>query len=350
MMLRNIPILALALCLSAAAVAQQEKLAVGDNAPGLDIERWVKGEETTIKPGQVYVIEFWATWCGPCRAVIPHLTELQKNYGDDGLTIIGVSIDEKTEAVAPFVRGQGDKMGYTVALDRHGGTKRAWMDAAGLQGIPASFIVDRKGKIAFIGHPNSDDFSATLRQVMAGRFDPKLQKQADPMLQAARRAKTQRNWLLASRHYDEIVALDAAVFVNVALEKFDMLLVDMDQREAAYDYARALMRTAYASDAGALQMLAEKVARDPKIDQAKRDLDLALQAAETSRRIAGRNDPKALATVALVHFHRGEMEQAIELQKQAYFSASPRVKPGYQRTLRTYQESAQRASASTRRP
>lgn len=346
MMLRTLLCATVALCLTASAVGQEKRLKVGDAAPGLDIEKWVKGEETRIENGKVYVVEFWATWCGPCRKSIPHLTEIQKRFADDGLVIIGVSTDSETEKVAPFVRSQGDKMAYTVAIDKQGSTQRAWMDAAGQNGIPCAFVVDRKGKIAFIGHPQSDEFEGTIKQVVTGRFDPQLQKQAEPALSAARSARKVRNWLLAERHYDEVIKLDAAVFATIGLEKFEMLLIDMDNRTKAYDYARTgLMERDFASDAGALQMLAEKIATDPKIDQAKRDMDLALEAAEAARRIAGSSDPKALASLAKIRFARGEVDQAIELQKQAYFVASPKVKPEYKRTLADYQSAAQRQSS-----
>ena len=354
MKLRSIVSAAVALSLAASVFGQQKKLAVGDNAPGLDIEKWVKGSETTIQPGKVYVVEFWATWCGPCRKSIPHLTELQKQYADEGLTIIGVSTDSEKDKVAPFVRAQGEQMGYTVAIDKQDGTKRAWLEAAEQKGIPCAFIVDRKGKIAFIGNPlpqANDGFDDTLTQVMTGRFDPKLQKQAEPALQAARSARKIRNWMLASKHYEDVLALDAAVFASVGLEKFEMLLVDMDDRAKAYDFARnTLMGQKFASDAGALQMLAEKIATDPKIDQPKRDMDLALEAAEAGRRLAGAQDPRALAGVALIRYYRGELDQAIELQKQAYFAASPKSKPEFKRALSTYQEASQRASAMVPKP
>jgi len=63
-------------------------------AAALKISDWVKGKPVDLAAGkgkQVYVIEFWATWCGPCRTSIPHLTELQKKFKDKGVTFVGVS-------------------------------------------------------------------------------------------------------------------------------------------------------------------------------------------------------------------------------------------------------------------
>jgi thiol-disulfide isomerase/thioredoxin len=329
------------------AASGQQRLSVGDAAPGLDIEKWVKGDQVTITPGEVYVIEFWATWCGPCKRSIPHLTELQKEYADEGLTIIGVSYEE-ADLVSRFVRGQGAKMGYTVAVDRSEATKRRWFDAANpkLGGIPAAFIVDRKGKIAYIGNPLQDDFETTLKSVMTGRFDAALQRQADPHLNAARNARKLKNWRNASKYYEDVIKLDSEVFAVVALEKFEMILNDMDDKTQAYEYARnTLMNQHFTSDAGALQMLATKISNDPKIDQSKRDLDAALEIAQASQRVAGTTDPAALASVALVRYTRGEVDQAIELQKQAYFNAPSKRKSEYKRVLSIYQGASERSAA-----
>lgn len=345
-------VLSAALCMTLAAAAYgQDKLGVGDTAPGLDIETWVKGDETKIQEGNVYVVEFWATWCAPCKRSIPHLTKLQEQYADEGLTIIGVSADDKdTETVEKFVRSQGGKMAYTVAVDRRQGTKRAWFDAAKQNGIPCAFVVDRRGKVAWIGNPLDEEFDATLKGVMTGRFDPKLSKKAQPILEAARTARKLQNWRSASKYYDEVINLDPGIFAAVALEKFDMLLLDMDDRTQAYEFARSgLMDQQFASDVGALQMLSEKIAHDPKIDESKRDLDAALEVAQASRRLAGQNDPTALAAVASVHFKRGEVDQAISLQKQAYFNAVPKKKPEFKRILTMYQGASTRSDAMSSR-
>ncbi|MHC4220534.1 MAG: TlpA disulfide reductase family protein, partial [Planctomycetota bacterium] len=188
MRLTNLTAAVLTLALAGAALGAGEKLKVGDEAPGLNIDAWVKGSEIKIEPGKVYIVEFWATWCAPCRKSIPQMTKVQEQYGRDRLVVIGIS-DEAKEVVEPFVAKQGKKMDYTVATDRRNATNRAWMKAAGLSGIPAAFIVDRQGKLAFIGSPLSEAFYLTLRSVVSGRYDPALQTQAEPILQSARRAR-----------------------------------------------------------------------------------------------------------------------------------------------------------------
>lgn len=150
-------------------------LKIGDPAPPIAVARFVKGEPVTeLEQGQVYVLEFWATWCGPCVEAIPHVSELQAKYKDRGVVVIGTSVwesDPEQSKVEPFVARMGDKMNYRVAMDdRSGGGKgkmaETWMTAAGQNGIPASFIVDRSGKIAWIGHPM--ELEKHLEKVVAG--------------------------------------------------------------------------------------------------------------------------------------------------------------------------------------
>ena len=78
----------------------------GDPAPALKVSKWLQGEEIRkFEPGKVYVVEFWATWCGPCLGVMPQLTALQAEYKDKGLTVVGVTVkDDKNSAAAVGVR------------------------------------------------------------------------------------------------------------------------------------------------------------------------------------------------------------------------------------------------------
>ncbi|HWB18996.1 MAG TPA: TlpA disulfide reductase family protein [Phycisphaerales bacterium] len=331
------------LMMTVAAVARGNRdLKVGSPAPGLEIEKWVKGKETKLEQGKVYVVEFWATWCKPCQQSIPHLTEIQDRYADKGLTVIGIS-DEEVGTIEPFVKAKGKQMEYTVAADRRKGTNRSWMEAAGKNGIPCAFIVDKAGKIAYIGHPLADEFEPTLVAVLSGRFDPAMQAAAQPVLDAARSAAKVRSWRMAAKQYDEVLNKDPKLFATVGLERFQMTLVDQKAKDEAYAYAKTqLIGKAFANDAEALTWLASKIATDPNIDAADRDMDVALAAAQRAQQITGEHSPEGLAAVAMVRFHRGELTQAIDLQKEAYFSAVPKQKADYKRTLDMYVSAAQR--------
>src|SRR5262245_45990939 len=78
----------------AAPAVPQATLKIGDKAPALAIDKWVKGTPVkAFEPGKTYVVEFWATWCGPCVATMPHISELQSKYKDK-VTFIGVNVWE----------------------------------------------------------------------------------------------------------------------------------------------------------------------------------------------------------------------------------------------------------------
>jgi len=205
-------------------------LKVGDPAPALKTAHWLKGTPITeFKKGQVYVLEFWATWCGPCKAAIPHITELAKKY-EGKVTFIGMNIWEKAKSpkeldqlVDKFVKDMGDKMGYSVAQDsRDEHMAKAWMKAAGRFGIPASFIVGLDGRIAWQGHPEKLD--EVLGVILKGTFgvaDGKAAEKAEaqaekdsqeassamkaalPAINKARRAK---DWAQVLRLADETQA------------------------------------------------------------------------------------------------------------------------------------------------
>lgn len=167
-MFRNLMCAAVA-CAFAPAVFAAE---LGDPAAPLAIQEWVKGEPVDLAAGKgekIHVVEFWATWCGPCRTSIPHLTELQAKYKDKGVVFVGVS-DEDPAAVKPFVADQGANMDYVVAVDDNRKTSEGYMAAYGQNGIPAAFIVDKEGRVAWVGHPMVG-LDEALEAMVAGTYD-----------------------------------------------------------------------------------------------------------------------------------------------------------------------------------
>jgi thiol-disulfide isomerase/thioredoxin len=130
---------------------------LGSAAPKLAVAEWIKGAPVKLAEGKgknVYVVEFWATWCPPCRQSIPHLTEMQKKYADKGVVFVGVT-QEDPETVRAFVEKMGAQMDYAVAIDQDNQTTRDYMSAFEVRKIPHAFIVDKEGKIAWHGHPMS---------------------------------------------------------------------------------------------------------------------------------------------------------------------------------------------------
>jgi thiol-disulfide isomerase/thioredoxin len=152
-------------------------LKAGDPAPQLAVGGWVQGGPITeLSKGKAYLVEFWATWCGPCVASIPHLNELHLKFKDKGLVVIGQNVSEQDQTVVkPFVTRMGNKMTYPVALDNvtessKGSMKENWLNAAGQNGIPCAFLVAKDGKLAWIGYP-SELTEKMVEDVLAGTFD-----------------------------------------------------------------------------------------------------------------------------------------------------------------------------------
>ena len=98
---------------SAATGAENEiTLKMGDPAPKLQVSKWVQGEGVqAFEKDKAYIVEFWATWCGPCRDSIPHLNAIHNQFKDKGLVVIGQNVwEDDIAAVEPFVKKMGDKI------------------------------------------------------------------------------------------------------------------------------------------------------------------------------------------------------------------------------------------------
>lgn len=128
---------------------------IGDPAAPLQVAEWVQGDAVdlaAVKGKKIVVVEFWATWCGPCVKSIPHLSEMQTKFADRGVVFVGVTDEDATVAKA-FVAKMGGQMNYNVAADDGRKTTDGYLKAYGVNGIPHAFIVNREGNIAWHGHP-----------------------------------------------------------------------------------------------------------------------------------------------------------------------------------------------------
>jgi thiol-disulfide isomerase/thioredoxin len=136
---------------------------VGEAPPPVAAQAWLnwKGKEPPSLEslrGKVVVVEFWATWCGPCVAGIPHLNELQAKHEKEGLVILSLT-DQSKPHVEEFAAKR--EMKYTI------GVKSETGDAYGVSGIPHAFIVGRDGKLRWAGHPAEKEFDTQVAAALA---------------------------------------------------------------------------------------------------------------------------------------------------------------------------------------
>ena len=138
--------------------AQEKKIwaksYLNKKAPTLVVEEWISEKPNT--KGKFILIDFWATWCGPCRKAIPELNNFQKEF-QDNLIIIGIS-DETKEKVVSFIN---PKIEYFSAID----TKRTLYNKYEIKGIPHCVLIDPKGIVRWEGFPFYDNFELTSKVI-----------------------------------------------------------------------------------------------------------------------------------------------------------------------------------------
>ena len=113
--------------------------------------------------GKVVILDFWATWCGPCRMELPGFVELQKKYEKQGLAVIGVSVDQISPGeVKKFAQKSG--VNYPVVL----ADARATQDFGGIEAIPTTFVIDREGRIAkqHQGFTEKEEFEKEIKSLL----------------------------------------------------------------------------------------------------------------------------------------------------------------------------------------
>lgn len=327
--MRHLLVVLFLIAMGAAIPAHADQfLGVGDPVPEVEIAHFFQGDAgTAFDPTKTYVLEFWATWCGPCKASMPHLRDLAKKY-EGKVTIIALS-DEPIDTVGPFLdKPSGTEgltwkqlMAFPIATDPDESVKKAIFEASGQKGIPRSFLISQ-GKIQWIGNPMKLD--EPLAAVVGGTWDLAKAKQAfaeerevavmlDEFKPLAGKAVASGNWDEALAFLDQCCTKKPGND-QLAMTKWNVLLLYAQKYEAAYAFGEKLVQDSW-DDAQTLNELAWTVADDPKVKN--RNLEFARKAAERANELTAGKDGAILDTVARVHYEAGRLDEAIRFQKQA---------------------------------
>jgi thiol-disulfide isomerase/thioredoxin len=298
-------------------------LKVGDAAPPIVAEKWIKGKPITkFEKGRVYVMEFWATWCGPCRASMPHLSEVARKYKKDA-DVISFNVKELIAGknkngdyiakVERFVSRLGDGMDYIVAADvREDVMWNTWLVASGRFGIPVAYIIDQTGKIAWIGHPASVE--DPLEMVIAGTYNEEgklklAQKvkerdaQSKSLNEELKVAENAKDYKKALQILDQLMPISPFGVGSLAGQKYKFL-AQIDVKKA-HAYALESIKT-YENDPLTLQSLAEQIS----------DYKLALKLMEKAAAKCDSEDPYAISDLAKAYYRAGDTKKAIESQQR----------------------------------
>lgn len=263
--------------------AETRGVEIGNPAPKWAIRDWIQGSPVDWeKPGDtnLYVLEFWATWCGPCRVTMPHLNAIQQRYQNQGVVVLGLSAEEP-EVVRTYLKQAVTNVSYRIALDAAGATTERYFQAFSVSGIPHAFVIGRGGKVLWEGHPMMG-LEETLQQLLDGSYDLKAARSSSEFL----------------KDYQQYYSIEATVGSTPESKRLGLKML-----EDAADQPILLHR------------LASVVLNDPRIR--KRDVALALAAAKASLVGAGARNPIFLQTFAQAQFASGEREAAIRTQTAA---------------------------------
>ena len=136
---------------------------VGSQAPDFTLKD-ANGRATHLRDlnGNVVIVDFWATWCPPCRALIPHLAKLHEQYGDRGLTVLGLDVGEDAATVTRFANAQS--IAFTLLLGAEPDVSARYF----VEAYPTTFVIDRTGRIAFreVGGVAPDKLRAAVEEAL----------------------------------------------------------------------------------------------------------------------------------------------------------------------------------------
>ncbi len=154
----------IALHLTAKAILDSHAIDLSKRAPDFTL-RDASARRVSLSDyqGKVVVLNFWATWCGPCKAEIPWFEDFQKTYASRGFTVLGVSMDEDGwKVINPFAASE--KINYPILL----GDSKVSMLYGGIDALPTTLVLDRQGKVAYVhaGLIEKTEYEKEIRQLL----------------------------------------------------------------------------------------------------------------------------------------------------------------------------------------
>lgn len=341
-------------------------MTIGSKAPAIDIEHWVSDNDgayehtTALKSDRVYVIEFWATWCGPCISAMPHIADVQKEYGDK-VQVISVS-DEDTKTVDKFlkrkVRGKKDMTyaeltkGYCLTTDPDKSVKNDYFRAAGRTGIPCAFIVGKTGYVEWIGHPMKMD--KPLESIVNGKWD-REEHLVEYKKEQAARAEESKKRQKVSAGFKELQGLIVQEDKKEAIEKIDEMLEDKSfarlhnylkgtrvglmvsgNLDGADEAAKKFIAD-NSDNVQAMSVFTKAVLQEKKNGKVKDDLFAEALKAAASVVDTQPTNSSSLYTYAQFLKENDQLDKAIEIQEKAVEHARARTKPTMEKFLKKLQ-------------
>lgn len=342
--IRNSALLSFVFLLSLNVLGQRGvSLRIGDTVPPLKYSKWIKGAPINSMDGEkLYVFEFWATWCGPCRAAMPHLSKLQQLYKDK-IVIVGVDIWEDKKngkphdvyipAVEKFVESNDRNMGYSIMIDNNEQFMgNHWMKAAGQEGIPSTFIV-KDQILMWIGHPMALD--SILPKIISGNYNindfrEKIEAEvsgAQNLVEAWRAVSNPIEQVIQEKKYDSALTLiERAIQAYPAYKtllnykKFSILLRHVKIEDAVTFGDQWEREDGFAADA-----IVGAVMQEPSLPS-----DVYLWAAKKIEATISETDPFGYHRLAPIYAKAGDWQKAITTEKKAIKIAKSMLKGAQQ--------------------
>lgn len=320
------------LSISAVLIASSPSFAdlkIGDKAPPVKVAKWLKGTPVnSFEPGKVYVVEFWATWCGPCRASMPHLSDIADKYRGKA-TICSIDIRENAlpqpvggymKRVSSFVERRDQVMRYNVAADGDRGMMdKLWLKPYHQMGIPTAFVIDKQCRVAWIGHPLIG-LEEAVSQAIDGTIDYKKSIASQKHGATVDEIELKTYKLVAAKKYtqalhliDSSIAKDPSLASDLIPDRFNPLL-HVDE-QAAYQYARSLPAVKNAINASMRNIIAYSILENaPRLKSP--DYALALDLAKKAVEFDPKSDPDNWDILARAYFRTGNTAEAIKAEER----------------------------------